>query len=76
MGSFDDFEIAYRGHEPAGPVGRVSPLRAVCPSPSPGAHGVTRPTLRFMGSRPYERGGRLARGPNSAVPIRINVDPS
>ena len=50
MGSFHDFKIAYRGHEPAGPVGRVSPLRAVCPLPSRGAHGVTRPTFRFMES--------------------------
>jgi len=34
-------------HEP-GWIGRVSPLRAVSQWPNCGAHGVTRPTLRFM----------------------------
>ena len=48
MENFHEFTIADRGHEPAGPVGRASPLRAVCPLPSRGAHGVTRPTFRFM----------------------------
>jgi hypothetical protein len=37
-----------RRHEPVVQAGRVSPLRAVCPMPSPGAHGVTRPTLGLM----------------------------
>ena len=46
MGSFHDFKIAHRGRESAGTVGRVSPLRAVCPLPSRGAHGVTRPAMR------------------------------
>src|SRR5262245_31177560 len=32
-------------------VGRVSPLRAVCASPSCGAHGVTRPTCSMSHAR-------------------------
>src|SRR6185436_3892774 len=40
----------FRMHWDHEPVGRVSPLRAVCALPNCGAHGVTRPTFRFMES--------------------------
>ena len=48
MGSKNIQEFdANRDHEPA-VVGRVSPLRAAFAKTPIGAHGVTRPTFRFM----------------------------
>ena len=35
-------------HEPDRVAGGISPLRAVSRGPNYGAHGVTRPALRFM----------------------------
>src|SRR5580765_6689402 len=40
-------------HESVWLVGRVSPLRPVSALPTVGAHGVTRPTFRFM-ERPHD----------------------
>jgi hypothetical protein len=46
MRSLHDSKNAYRRHESGDAVGRVSPLRAFCPWPSHGAHGVTRPAFK------------------------------